>query len=112
MFSDYKNKVTNNELYQALWTWAWQFTFNALSTQTSFQYIISRNGRTPGVAGPLLVLCWIIPQVKSKLFKGNIHPISPARNRVTFQIVAYLLTIDLLYALDAYHIDSVNTCYD
>ena len=29
---------------------------------------ISRNGRTPGVAGPLLVLCWIIPQVKSKLF--------------------------------------------
>ena len=44
--------------------------------------------------------------------KGIYAPISPARNRVTFQIVAYLLTIDLLYALDAYHIDSVNTCYD
>ena len=29
---------------------------------------ISQNERKPGVAGPLLVLCWIIPQVKSKLF--------------------------------------------
>ena len=36
MFSDYKNKVTNNELYPALWTW--QFTFNALSTRRRFQY--------------------------------------------------------------------------
>ena len=46
------------------------------------------------------------------VLKGIYTLISPARNRVTFQIVAYLLTIDLLYALDAYHIDSVNTCYD
>ena len=36
-----------------------------------------------------------------------------AENRLNFQILAYLLTIDLLtMALDAYHIDFVNTCYD
>ena len=29
--------------------------------------------------------------------KGNIHTISPGRNRLNFQILAYLLTIDLLY---------------
>ena len=29
--------------------------------------------------------------------KGNMHTISPGRNRVNFQILAYLLTIDLLY---------------
>ena len=44
--------------------------------------------------------------------KGNIRTISPCRNRFDFQILAYLVTIHLLYALDAYHIDSVNTCYD
>ena len=44
--------------------------------------------------------------------KGNIRTISSCRNRFDFQILAYLVTIHLLYALDAYHIDSVNTCYD
>ena len=29
--------------------------------------------------------------------EGNIRTISPGRNRVNFQILAYLLTIDLLY---------------
>ena len=46
--------------------------------------------------------------------KGTMQTISPGHNRVNFQILAYLLTIDglLTYsmALDAYHIDSVNTC--
>ena len=40
--------------------------------------------------------------------KGNIRP---GRNRLHFQIRAYLVTIQLLYDT-AYHIDSVNTCYD
>ena len=31
------------------------------------------------------------------LIEGNIRTISPGRNRVHFQILAYLLTIDLLY---------------
>ena len=44
--------------------------------------------------------------------KGYIRTISPGRIRFDFQILAYLVTIQLLYALDAYHIDSVNTCYD
>ena len=30
------------------------------------------------------------------LFKGTIRRISPGRNRINFQILAYLLTIDLL----------------
>ena len=34
---------------------------------------------------------------KEQFFKGNMHTISPGRNRVNFQILAYLLTIDLLY---------------
>ena len=46
---------------------------------------ISRNGRKPGVAGPLLVLCWIIPQVKSKLF--NITKLA-----LTIDLQVYALT--------------------
>ena len=117
------------------------------------------------------------PTLPFVVFCTTMHTISPGRNRVNFQILAYLLTIDLLYvvadtgggggrvitppplvaenfvcsnsnfsptgaitpdhphppcghhpppppppsghpvsapgmALDAYHIDSVNTCYD
>ena len=32
-----------------------------------------------------------------RIRKGTMHTISPGRNRVNFQILAYLLTIDLLY---------------
>ena len=35
-------------------------------------------------------------------FKGTMHTISPGRNRVNFQILAYLLTIDLLYGTGCY----------
>ena len=44
--------------------------------------------------------------------KGNMHTISPGRNRVNFQILADLSPLTYSMALDAYHIDSVNTCYD
>ena len=34
---------------------------------------------------------------RSIYIKGTMHTISPGRNRVNFQILAYLLTTDLLY---------------
>ena len=43
-----------------------------------------------------LSLCKIL-KLKTFNLKGNMHTISPGRNRVNFQILAYLLTIDLLY---------------
>ena len=43
------------------------------------------------------------------LLKGTMHTISPGRNRVNF-LTCSPLTYSM--ALDAYHIDSVNTCYD
>ena len=56
-----------------------------------------------------------VSTLEKRLFlhvKGTMHTISPSRNRVNFQILAYLITIDLYsMALDAYHIDSINTCY-
>ena len=71
-------------------------------------------GRRPasliGVSGNILGnVGWL--SLAGQILKG-IRTISPCRNRFDFQILAYLVTIHLLYALDAYHIDSVNTCYD
>ena len=69
---------------------------------------VPRTSQTVGGGGGLETHCYTIMDcihprgvVRQKPYihfiKGNMHTISPGRNRVNFQILAYLLTIDLLY---------------
>ena len=64
-----------------------------------------------GAIGKMFLLSFQILKLVVILMLKELY--ARAQNRLNFQILAYLLTIDLLtMALDAYYIDFVNTCYD